>query len=156
MTLKRRREGRTDYRRRLRLLASGKVRCVVRLTSRHSIIQFVEYAEQKDHVLTGATSKELVPFGWSKGTASVTAAYLAGYLAGTKAKAMGIEESVADVGFVDPRSNERLRACIKGVIDSGVNVPFGLECDESRLRGEHIGAGELFDAVVNSIKGGVK
>lgn len=149
--LKRRREGRTDYRKRLKLLASRKPRCVVRLTSRHTIVQFVEYRDQKDFVLTGATSKELP--GWDRSTASVPAAYLTGYLAGKKARAMGIEDAIVDVGFVDPRANERMRCCIKGVIDSGVEMPFSLECDEDRMKGKHIDAEELFEKVLSAIGG---
>jgi large subunit ribosomal protein L18 len=148
--LKRRREGRTDYRKRLKLLSSGKVRCVIRLTSRHAIVQFVEYREQKDFVLTGATSKELS--GWNRSTASIPAAYLTGYLAGKKAKALGIDEAIVDAGFVDPRKNERLRCCIKGVIDSGVEMPFSLECNDDRIRGKHINTNveELFNNVLKS------
>ncbi len=152
MVLKRRREGRTDYRRRMKLLASERPRCVIRLTSRHAVVQFVEYRALGDHILTGATSKELP--GWTRNAASVPAAYLTGYLAGKKAKALGIDEAIVDAGFVDPRGNERLRCCIKGVIDSGVEMPFSLECDEDRIRGKHIGIEDLFNDVLGSIQGG--
>jgi len=149
--LRRRREGRTNYRKRLKLLLSRKTRCVVRLTSKHSIVQFVDYSESKDFVRTGATSKELVKFGWDKSTSNVTAAYLAGYLAGVKARKIGISEAILDSGFHNPNISERLKACVKGVIESGIFVPFDLKVDEERMKGAHINGTELFKTVKGKI-----
>ena len=42
---RRRREGKTDYRKRLRLLRSGKVRMVVRKSLKNTQIQLIEYKE---------------------------------------------------------------------------------------------------------------
>lgn len=149
--LRRRREGRTDYGRRLKLLTSRKIRCVVRLTERNSIVQMVEYRETKDFVRTGATSRELTRFGWDRGTSSVPAAYLAGYLSGKKALAIEIREAILDFGFVNPRDNERVRACARGLIDSGIEIPFNLEVDEERIKGKHTSGEDLFNRVREAI-----
>ena len=149
--LKRRREGKTNYRKRLKLLLSKRTRCVVRLTSKNSIVQFIDYSESKDFARTGATSKELVKFGWDKNTSNVTAAYLTGYLAGVKAKNIGISGAILDSGFHNPKINERLKACVKGVIESGVSIPFDLEVNEERIKGAHIDTTKLFETVQKRI-----
>jgi len=48
---RRRREGKTDYRKRLKLLRSRKVRMVVRKSIKNTQIQFVEYKEGGDNIL---------------------------------------------------------------------------------------------------------
>ena len=56
---RRKREGKTDYRRRLKLLLSGKPRLVVRKTSNHAIAQLVEYTLQGDKVHLFLINKRL-------------------------------------------------------------------------------------------------
>ena len=56
---KRKTLGITDYKKRLRLLASNKPRLVVRRSLRHSIAQIIEYNEKGDKVLVSATTREL-------------------------------------------------------------------------------------------------
>src|SRR3970282_958035 len=87
---RRRREGRTDYRHRSRLLRSGKPRAVVRKTLEQTIVPIGEPAKVGDTVLAAATSRDLVKQGWGAGTGNVPAAYLTGYLAGRRAVAKGI------------------------------------------------------------------
>jgi large subunit ribosomal protein L18 len=45
---RRQREGRTNYRKRLKLLRSGKVRAVVRKSIKNTQIQLIEYKEKGD------------------------------------------------------------------------------------------------------------
>ena len=54
--------------------------------------------------------------------------------------ALGIDEGIADIGLHASTKGNRIYAAIKGVVDSGVNVPCGEEIfpDEERIRGEHI------------------
>src|SRR5208282_1484935 len=56
---RRRREGRTDYRVRLKLLKSGRLRAVVRLSERRVRVSLVEYDPTGDRVLATADSVEL-------------------------------------------------------------------------------------------------
>ncbi len=87
---RRRREGRTDYRARLKLLKSGLPRAVVRLSERRVRVSVVEFDPAGDRVLATADSSELGGIEFPSGSlASTPAAYLTVYLAGLRAKANG-------------------------------------------------------------------
>ncbi|MEF8873234.1 MAG: 50S ribosomal protein L18 [Candidatus Thermoplasmatota archaeon] len=141
MPLKRRRQGKTDYRERLRLLKSGKVRAVVRPSNTMIRVQFIHYRPDGDEVKTAATSEHLRDFGWNGYGNNLPSAYLVGYLAGRKAKEEGIEEAVLDIGLNHPEKGGRLFSALKGIVDAGVDVPHDPEVlpAEERIRGEHIG-----------------
>src|SRR3989344_7695497 len=95
---KRRREGKTDYAKRLALLKSGKPRLVVRKTNRFVIVQVISWTEKGDQTVACATSKALGNFGF-QGKSNSPSAYLTGLLCGVKAKAKGVGEIVLDVGL---------------------------------------------------------
>ncbi len=137
---RRRREGKTDYRRRLKLLLSGKPRAVLRFTNKHVIAQMVEYSPEGDITRVSAHSKELVKFGWKGGTSNLCAAYLVGYLLGKRALDKGITEAVLDLGLLRPIAGGKAFAALKGIIDAGVEIPANEEVFPSmeRIRGEHI------------------
>lgn len=137
---RRRREGRTDYRRRLALLKSGRPRVVVRKTNNGTLVQFVAFDSQGDRILASAVSRELREHGWEAHTGNVPAAYLTGFLAGRRARAVGVEEAVLDIARHVPTRGSRVFAALKGVVDAGVHVPHGEAVlpDEERLRGAHI------------------
>jgi large subunit ribosomal protein L18 len=138
---RRRREGRTDYRVRLKLLKSGRPRAVVRLSERRVRVSLVEYDPSGDRVLVTADSAELGGIEFPSGSfASTPAAYLTAYLAGLRAKANGREEAVLDVGIRRPTSGGRLAAALKGLLDSGLEIPHGEEGFPSadRLEGSHL------------------
>jgi large subunit ribosomal protein L18 len=140
-SLRRRDEGKTDYHKRLRLLKSRKLRVVVRATNNHMRVQIIQSKLAGDKVLISAFSKELPSkFDWNVNTGNVPAAYLTGYLAGARAKVKNIQEAIFDLGVFYHR-NRVLAAC-KGVIDSGINIPYREEFFpqnlEDRVKGTHI------------------
>ena len=150
---RRRREGKTDYRKRLGLLKSGKPRIVVRKSLKHTIVQFVEYHEKGDEIKISATSKELTgKYKWGFSTSTTPAAYLTGLLAGKRAYEKGIKEGVLDIGRQRPVTNSKVFAALKGVLDAGVRCPHDEKKipDESRLIGEHLG--DKIPAAVKEIK----
>jgi large subunit ribosomal protein L18 len=154
---RRRREGRTDYRRRLNLLRSKQTRLVVRRTSTNVIVQFVDWAEDGDHVKATAVAQELAKLGWEGSTKNTPAAYLAGYLAGRRAKAAGIESAVLDMGRRVPTKGSRIFAALKGVLDAGVDVPHGgdeIYPSEERLNGAQLELESNFNAVKGAIEAG--
>lgn len=123
---RRRREGRTDYRVRLRLLKSGKTRAVVRLSGRRVRVSLVTFDPTGDRVLASADSSELGGIDFPTASlASTPAAYLTAYLAGLRAKASGQEEAVLDLGISHPSVGGRLSAALKGLLDSGLDIPHG-------------------------------
>ncbi len=137
---RRRREKKTNYRKRLALLKSGKIRVVVRKSLKHMRVQFIKYNERGDVTLAQAFSKELAKYGWDHACGNVPAAYLTGLLAGLKAKRLGINEGVLDIGLQTSTKGSRIYAALKGVLDAGIAVPHSPEIlpTEERIYGKHI------------------
>jgi large subunit ribosomal protein L18 len=138
---RRRREGKTDYRIRLRLLKSGHARAVVRLTDRRVRVALVAYDPTGDRVVAAADSRELGQLAFPVGSlASTPAAYLTAYLAGLRAKAAGTAEAVLDAGLRHPTEGGRLSAALKGLLDAGIEVPHGEGGfpTSDRLNGAHL------------------
>lgn len=137
---RRRREGKTNYRKRLKLLLSRKPRLVVRLTNRRVIAQIVEYSPEGDRVLAGVDSSMLMRYGWKGYLNNTPACYLTGLLLAKKALERGIEEAILDIGLHTPTKGGRVFAVLRGAIEAGLKVPHDPEIlpDDSRIRGEHI------------------
>ena len=137
---RRRREGKTNYYRRKRLLQSRGSRFVVRKTNNRVIVQIIDAKVVGDTTMASAISSELEGFGWSAGVANLPAAYLTGFLAGLRAKARGINKALLDVGLHPPIRGSKLYAALKGALDAGLEVPHNPEVlpDDSRTSGEHI------------------
>ena len=137
---RRRREGRTNYRKRRALLFSNKPRMVVRNSSKYVRVQFVSFDSKGDKVEVSAFSRELSNYGWTGSGKSIPAAYLTGYLAGKRALKMGHEEAVLDIGTATPHAGGRIFSAMKGASEAGVEIPHSEDAapDENRLSGSHI------------------
>lgn len=142
VALKRRREGKTNYYKRRKLILSRKPRFVVRVLSRTIIVQVVKAEPKGDVTLVSAHSRELLKYGWKGGLKNTSAAYLLGLLAALKAKKAGIEEAVLDIGLHRPVRGSRVFASAKGAIDGGLAIPASPEIfpADERIRGEHVAA----------------
>ncbi len=138
---RRRREGKTDYRKRLKLLKGGTPRAVFRRSLRNVIVQIVIYDPHGDKTVASAFSKELGKYGWGTASSNLPAAYLTGLLAGKRARAKGIETAVLDIGLSSPSKGSRVFACLKGLLDAGLHIPHDEEVIPStdRLEGKHLG-----------------
>ncbi|MFY9716317.1 MAG: 50S ribosomal protein L18 [Thermoplasmata archaeon] len=138
---RRRREGKTDYRVRLRLLRSGRSRAVVRCSDTRVRVSIVSFDPAGDRVLAVADSSELGGIDFPAGRiGSTPAAYLTGLLAGLRAKSVGTQEAVLDVGLRRPTKGGRLAAALKGLLDAGIDIPHGEEGfpSQERLNGAHL------------------
>ncbi|MBI2665146.1 50S ribosomal protein L18 [Candidatus Woesearchaeota archaeon] len=122
---RRRREQKTDYQKRLKLLFFGKPRLVVRMTNQKLIAQLVEFKEAGDVVITGADSFALKEKGWTHSFKNIPACYLFGLLIGKKGLEKKVDEAVLDTGMVTPHKKGKLYAFLKGVLDSGMKIPHG-------------------------------
>jgi large subunit ribosomal protein L18 len=138
--MRRRREARTDYHQRLRLLKSGKPRLVARTSNKHVRAQLMTTGPQGDHTLASAHSSDLRDFDWEAPTGNLPAAYLNGYLVGKRALEDGLEEAVLDIGLNTATPGNKVFAVQEGAIDAGLEVPHNesVFADWSRTRGEHI------------------
>lgn len=138
--MRRRREVRTNYHQRLRLLKSGKPRLVARKSNKHIRAQLVSTGANGDHTAASAHSSDLGEFGWEAPTSNLPAAYLTGFLAGKRALAEGLEEAVLDIGLNTATPGNKVFAIQEGAIDAGLEIPHSesVFADWGRTRGEHI------------------
>ena len=141
---RRRREAKTDYAKRIKLLKSNSPRIVFRKTNRYLIAQYIVSKEAKDSVKVGANTKELLKFGWPKefsgSLKSISASYLLGLLATKKIKEKKLDKAVIDFGMIKMIHKTKTYAFIKGLNDAGLEINCKEEFypDESRLKGEHL------------------
>ena len=159
---RRKREGKTHYKKRLEYLKSGKDRLVIRRSNTQVVLQVVRYQESGDKVLTTFQSKNLEKSGWKFSKKSLPASYLAGLQLGKLAIAKGVKSVIVDLGLQTPKSGSRLYAALKGVVDAGLDVPTSdnIFPSEERLSGKHIPNAdknklvETFEQVKSKINGG--
>jgi large subunit ribosomal protein L18 len=137
---RRKREGRTDYAKRLKLVISPVPRMVVRRTNRHFIVQLVVAEEQGDRTLVAANSAELAAFGYTGALSNTPAAYLTGVLFGARALKEGHDMAILDIGRATASKGGRVFAALKGAVDAGLDIPFSEDIlpDEDRMMGGHI------------------
>jgi large subunit ribosomal protein L18 len=140
--MRRRRESRTDYHQRLRLLKSGKPRLVARASNKHIRAQLVTPGPQGDETHVSASSEDLADYGWEAPTGNLPSAYLTGYLVGLRAHESGLDEAVLDIGLNTATPGNKVFAVQEGAIDAGLDIPHNesVLADWSRNRGEHIAA----------------
>lgn len=147
--LRRRREGKTDYKARLALLKSGIPRIVIRKTNKYMIVEIVKSEEAQDFVIAYVNSKELKKYGWQHSLKNLPAAYLTGMLIAKKSINKGIKEAIADFGLSRSTKGSRIFAVIAGAIANRLKIPCNKEMlpTEERISGKHIN-----DAVVSSFE----
>jgi len=141
---RRRREGKTNYLIRIKLLKGKKPRVVFRKTNKYILSQYVVSKGAQDNIIIGTSSKELMNFGLSKESKvslkSITAAYLTGVLMGVKIKEKKLETPIMDMGMLRVTHKTKPYAFIKGLKDAGMNVNCDEECfpEEGRIKGESL------------------
>lgn len=126
-TIKRRRkEAKTDYHSRLRMLASGMPRLVVRKTNRYILAQLIHSDIAQDSVICGANSRELLNYGWPESLRgslkSLAAAYLTGMLLAQKSSQIESKGILLDIGLQRNIKNGRIYATLKGCVDNGMKI----------------------------------
>ena len=138
--MRRRREARTDYHQRLRLLKSGKPRLVARKSNQAVTAQLVTLGPGGDETVASARSTDLAEYGWEAPTGNLPAAYLTGVLAGLRALETGLDEAVLDIGLNSPTPGSKVFAVQEGAIDAGLEVPHNDSVDRksTRLNSSHI------------------
>ncbi|MEK6954227.1 MAG: 50S ribosomal protein L18 [Candidatus Micrarchaeota archaeon] len=136
---RRRREGRTDYQKRLSHLKSGKVRMIVRKTNKYVYVAFANFDLLGDRIIASITSKSLLKLGYP-GKCNTPSAYLTGLYCGMLAKGKGVTQAVLDIGRHDATKGGLLFAALKGASDCGIKIPFSdsILPDENRLAGRHL------------------
>jgi large subunit ribosomal protein L18 len=155
MPFRRRREGKTNYTKRLKLLLSRKPRLVVRKSLKYITAQIIKFDEKGDITITSFTSKNLKKLGWNFSCDTVPAAYLTGLMIGKKAREKNIEEAILDLGLYRSTKGSRIYAVVKGVLDAGLKIPVDLEMlpSEDRIQGKHLSQfSEKFEVLSENFK----
>lgn len=137
---RRRREGRTDYRLRKKLLLANKPLFTVRRSNRYVYVAVNIPEIGGDRTVVMVSSKILAEkYGWVS-LKNTPAAYLTGLIAGIKAVKKGVKEAIINLGRAWTKNASIPFAAAMGAIDAGMNIPIGEKAlvDESRIRGEHI------------------
>lgn len=139
-TLKRIRERKTNYHKRSSLLLSKKRFITIKVTNQNILTQILEPSITGDKVITSAHSNNLPKFGWKGSLNSLPACYLTGLLLGKKGIFKGIDNAILYTG--KDTFTERISACLKGLIDGGIEIPSSEDSFPSseRISGEHISA----------------
>lgn len=134
---RRKREGKTDYKKRLSLLKSKSLRLVVRKSNKHLLAQLIMYGDKGDVVIKSVSSKHLNKFGWNLASSNVPAAYLVGLLIGKESKG---KEAVLDLGLQSPKSGSKIFAVLKGAVEGGLKINYSENVlpSEERISGKHL------------------
>lgn len=148
---RRRRSGKTDYRKRKIMILSNTPRFVVRCSLKHITAQIIDAHSIGDKTLVSSSSQEISKkFGWKAYCRNLPMAYIVGFLIGHKALSQGIDRTIFDIGLKKASKGGRVFATLKGAVDAGLNMQYNAKImpPESRIRGEHIVsfAKELFDS----------
>jgi len=154
---KRRREGKTDYYARKRLITQAKnkynapkYRLVVRFTNRDIIMQIVSSEINGDKVLVSAYSHELRNYGIEHGLTNWAAAYATGLLVARRVlKKLGLDEDFAGVEEADGEYTLTEAA----ETDDGERRPFKANLDVGLAR-TSTGA-RVFGAMKGASDGGI-
>lgn len=143
--LRRRREGKTNYHDRKKLLKSGLPRVIFRRTNSYLISQYIVSKEAQDSVEIGVNSKDLKKYGWpedfSGSLKSIPAAYLTGFLIGKKIKSQNKKTPIVDFGMITKEHKTKIFSFLKGLIDSGVEIEHKKENvfpDEEKIKGKFL------------------
>ena len=137
---RRRREGKTNYHRRRKLVASRRPFLYVYVADRNITAQISIPDKPGDRVLASVHSRELMRYGWRGSRKSTPAAYLVGFLLGKKAIGAHVKDAVLYTGMRGFIPGSRIAAVVKGARDAGLDVPAseGSLPDEGRTLGRHI------------------
>jgi large subunit ribosomal protein L18 len=113
---------------------------VVRISNKNVNSQFITPKVGGDIVVSSAHSRQLRKFGWKGSLKSTPACYLLGMLAGKMALEKGVKGAVLYNGVEPFIRGARISAFVKGVADSGVEVPMGEEAfpSQDRISGKTI------------------
>lgn len=141
---RRRRENKTDYLKRLKLLKSKTPRLVFRKTNRYLIAQYVKNTQAQDKIEIGVTSKKLIEYGWPEefknSLKSIPASYLLGLLIGKEIVNKKKETPIIDFGMIRNIHKTKIFAFLKGVINSGIKLKYKERTfpDEEKIKGVNL------------------
>jgi large subunit ribosomal protein L18 len=149
---KRRRQGKTNYTKRLILLKGNFQRLVVRKSNKYITLQIVESSHAQDKIISSVNTKELLKQGWPEkktgSLKSLAASYLGGLLLGKKIKELN-PQIILDSGLIPNTVGSRVYSAVKGLSDSGIKINFKKEIvpSEEKIKSNY----EFFEEIKNKL-----
>lgn len=137
---RRKREGKTNYDKRVKLLKSGQIRLFVSYGSKDIRAQAIKFNLKGDEILADATANSLKEFGWNFTCPNLPTSYLFGYYFGKLLMENKVSQVIFDTGIVTPKKGGKYYSFAKGVIDSKISMQINPEVfpSEERINGSHI------------------
>ncbi|MBI5223113.1 50S ribosomal protein L18 [Candidatus Micrarchaeota archaeon] len=120
VAFRRRRDGKTNFAKRLALVKSGLPRMVVRRSNKNLLVQFVTFDPKGDKTLLSFDGFHLAKNHKWISKRNVWTAYLVGLAAGKMAQKKGVKDFVFDMGLYTPSKGSVVFAALKGAVDSGL------------------------------------
>jgi large subunit ribosomal protein L18 len=137
-TLKRIRQRKTNYRKRSGILIGRRPFIITKISGQNISAQALKPTLTGDIVIASAHSRELIRHGWKGSMNSMPACYLTGLLLGKKSIQKGATNAVLYTG--NNPFTTKVAVCLKGIVDSGINIPVSKESlpGDDRVSGKHI------------------
>ncbi|NOJ27591.1 MAG: 50S ribosomal protein L18 [Nitrososphaera sp.] len=137
-TLKRIRSGKTNYRRRAAVIIGRHSFATIKVTDQNVSAQVLKPTATGDIVVASVHSRELAKHGWKGSLNNLPACYLTGLLLGKKTLEKGTPKVIVYLGR--DKFTSRVAACVRGLVDAGINMPVSEESlpDDDRITGKHI------------------
>lgn len=138
---RRRREGKTDYRKRKGVIIGKTPFVSVHISGRYIYSQILRPGATGDRTVAAASSRDLVKkFGWKGSTKNLPGAYLTGYYLGHLAEEKNLKKAVVYSGVGRFVHGSRIASLINGAKDAGLQIEIDDESlpGEDRISGKHI------------------
>jgi large subunit ribosomal protein L18 len=137
-TFRRIREGKTNYRKREKLLMGRKDFVTVNVTNQNVTAQLIRPNLQGDLVMASVHSNELLSFGWKGSRKNIPSCYLVGLLLGKRCLKKKLSGAILYIG--KRHFTTKIAACLKGLSEAGLELPFpeNIIPPEQRIQGSHI------------------
>ena len=141
---RRRREHKTDYGKRIKILKGNVPRIIFRKSNKYVIAQYVSSKEAQDKVEFGMSSKDLLKHGWPEenqgSLKSLSASYLLGLLMGKKIVKESLETPIVDFGMQRVLHKTKTYAFLNGLVNAGVKIKYDEKFfpEEDRIKGKHM------------------
>jgi large subunit ribosomal protein L18 len=137
-TFRRIREGKTNYRKREKLLIGKQDFVTVNVSDENVSAQLIRPDLLGDKVMASVHSNELLSYGWKGSRKNVPSCYLVGLLLGKKCLQKKITRAILYIG--KRHFTTKIAACLKGLSEAGLNMPFSENIipSEQRIQGNHI------------------
>ena len=138
---RRRREGKTDYRKRKGIILGKTPFVSVHISGKYIYSQVLKPSPSGDLTIAAASSRDLVKkFGWKGSTKNLPGAYLTGYYLGHLAGERKLKEAVVYSGVGRFVHGSRIASLISGAKDAGLEISVDEDSlpNQSRISGKHI------------------